>query len=221
MTRQRLSRQCSVIVCVLVLLGLATLVSACASATSGSSPNVGGGSLVARYVGAVDNQPGLIGVVADQQKVLAYYCDDKTVGQWFEGPLSADGKFDVTNASGSRLQGTVIGDGVNGTLHLAQASLPGPAALAIPALGHLPLQDKFKTTPVTDNKQGIFRAQTTKQGSQYTGGWVVGKTIKVGLVQKAAQVIGATPFDPEKSPNVTTADGVVLTPELVDTVITV
>lgn len=216
MTRQRLSRQCSVIVCVLVLLGLATLGSACAG-----SPSVGGGSQVTKYVGAVANQPGLIGVVADKGlgKVLAYYCDDKTVGQWFEGPLGADGKFDVTDASGSRLQGTVADDGVNGTLHVATASLQAPVALAIPMLGQLPLQDKFKAASVT-GKQGIFRAQTTNKGVQYTGGWVFGKTAgKAGLVKKAAHVIGATPFDPEKSPNVTTADGMVLTPELVDKVI--
>lgn len=216
MTRQRLSRQGSVLVCVLVLLTLTMLVSACAT----SSPSVGAVPQVVSYVGAVTNQPGLIGIVADEGKgkVLAYYCDDKMIGQWFEGPLGADGKFDVTNASGSRLQGTVAGDGVSGTLHVAQASLQAPLALAMPLQGQLPLQTSFKTTPVK-GKQGIYRTQTTKSGNQYKGGWVVGESSKVGLVTKAAQVIGATPFDPDKGSNVTTADGVVLTPELVNTVI--
>jgi serine/threonine-protein kinase len=164
----------------------------------------------------------LIGIVADkgQKKVLAYYCDDKTVGQWFEGTLGTDGTFDLTNASGSRLQGTVTATGVDGTLDLVQAARSDPlAALVIPLRGQLALQEHFNATSVT-GQEGIYRVQTTENGSQYTGGWVVENTrIRAGLVKKATQVIGATPFDPEKSPTVTTADGVVLRPALVDTII--
>lgn len=112
---------------------------------------------VASFASAVEGSDALVGVVVDQDddKVLAYVCDGKSLGTWFAGAPNDDGTLTVTAADGARLTGRITGGELSGTVTLPGAT-PRPF-----------------TAPAVSAPAGLYRAKGEVRGQAAVGGWIV------------------------------------------------
>lgn len=112
----------------------------------------------ASFASAVEGSDALIGVVVDQDddKVLAYVCDGKSLGTWFTGAPEDDGSLALTAADGARLSGRIAGGQLAGTV-----TLPGDAA-----------PHPFTASSVSA-PAGLYRTKGEVRGQPAVGGWIV------------------------------------------------
>lgn len=112
----------------------------------------------ASFASAVEGSDALVGVVVDQDddKVLAYVCDGKSLGTWFTGRPNDDGTLALTAADGARLSGRIAGGRLTGTVILPGDAAPHP----------------FAASPVSA-PAGLYRAKGEVRGQTAVGGWIV------------------------------------------------
>jgi hypothetical protein len=134
------------------LLGLAFVLTAACSYGENKKEEA------ASFASAVEGSDALVGVVVDQDedKVLAYVCDGKSLGTWFTGAPDEDGTLTLTAADGARLTGRIAGGQLSGTV-----TLPGDAA-----------PHPFKASSVSA-PAGLYRAKGEVRGQPAVGGWIV------------------------------------------------
>lgn len=104
------------------------------------------------YVGLTENGIG-VGVVIDDDAVVAYICDGRALGHWLKGKAD-DGEIDLTHDAGTRLEAQLDGDIVSGTVTLSDGE-----------------QLSFSAEPAVDGISGLFRTTELKDG--FVHGWVV------------------------------------------------
>ncbi len=127
------------------------------------------------FVGRIEGGPttALIGLVRQGDLVAAYVCSgegefNRRHCHWFYGSLTGDG-FDITHDAGPRLSGTIHGENVDGTLHLAADKPLAFEATLVPEAG----------------SAGIYRIAFPNGN---TMGWIVDEARWVGGVEmKAAE----------------------------------
>lgn len=122
----------------------------------------GGGSerdtAATSFASVVEGSDALVGLVVDQDddKVLAYVCDGKSVGTWFTGGPNEDGALSLTAADGARLAGRIADGELSGTV-----TLPGD-----------PAPHPFKARSVSA-PAGLYRTKGEVRGQPAVGGWIV------------------------------------------------
>lgn len=135
------------------LLGLAFVL----TAACGYSEDKKEASAVS-FASAVEGSDAFVGLVVDQDddKVLAYVCDGKSVGTWLTGAPNEDGTLSLTAADGARVSGRIAGGELAGTV-----TLPGD-----------PTPHAFKARSVSE-PAGLYRNKGEVQGQPAVGGWIV------------------------------------------------
>ena len=112
----------------------------------------------ASFASALEGSDALVGLVVDQDddKVLAYVCDGKSVGTWFTGAPNEDGTLSLTAADGARLSGRIADGELSGTVILPGDPAPHP----------------FKAGSVSA-PAGLYRSKGEVRGQAAVGGWIV------------------------------------------------
>jgi serine/threonine-protein kinase len=112
----------------------------------------------ASFASAVEGSDALVGVVVDQDddKVLAYVCDGKSLGTWFTGAPNEDGTLALTAADGARLTGRIAGGQLSGTVTLPGDNAPHPF-----------------TASTVSAPAGLYRTKGEVRGQAAVGGWIV------------------------------------------------
>ena len=112
----------------------------------------------ATFASAVEGSDALVGVVVDQEddKVLAYVCDGKSIGTWLTGKPGDDGTLTLAAADGARLTGRIAGGRLSGTVALPGHSAPHPF-----------------TASTVSAPAGLYRAKGEVRGQSAVGGWIV------------------------------------------------
>lgn len=138
-----------------VLVGLAiTVLAGCGSYGGGNDAR----EAAASFATAVEGSDAFVGAVVDQEddRVMAYVCDGKSVASWFTGRAADDGTISLTSADGTRLSGRVAGDRLTGSLVLPN----GGTTLNFSA-------------PEVTSPAGLYRSKSQLRGEPAVGGWVV------------------------------------------------
>lgn len=130
----------------LVLVGL--MLGACGGASQPATAALSGA-----WVGKVDGTDAFIGIASNGEEAMVYVCDGKTITQWFNGPVGADG-VDLS-AGSARLQAQLADDSATGSITLADGR--AVEFMAARAAGDA----------------GLYRSVETVDAEEWTAGWVV------------------------------------------------
>jgi hypothetical protein len=139
-----------------LLFGLLLVACGTEAAPPTATPPAGSGDGFV-FVGTVAETQAFIGLVRNATTLTAFVCDGTptqptTLWGWFSaGPGSS---FDITNAQGTRLTGSVTATGSSGTLTLASGQVYNFSAAAA-------------------QSGGVFRAEPTTGDKSYVVGWIV------------------------------------------------
>ncbi|MEV3854564.1 hypothetical protein AB0J38_09590 [Streptomyces sp. NPDC050095] len=145
----------------------------------------------ASYAGRTDDNTSAVSVSVRGDKAVAYFCDGRTKESWLKGNVEDDGSMKLSGSHGAKLEGTLAGDRIRGTVEIQDRPYGFTARKAV-------------------KPSGLYRATTEVRGAKVDGGWIVlpgGR--QVGIVTKNDKPSSAPPIDPETG--AVTVDGEHLT----------
>ncbi len=109
------------------------------------------------FVGRISDSDAFIAIVANNEgRVLAYLCDSQTIAEWFRGEVAEAGIIDLQTESGAGLWAQFVGEEAWGAVTVGGETL------------------SFTAERVPEGSEaGLYRAEGTKDGAEYVGGWIV------------------------------------------------
>jgi serine/threonine-protein kinase len=155
-----------------------------ASPTKSAPPN-------ADYAGRTDDDSSAVAVSLRDGKAIAYFCDGRDQESWLKGDVEDDGSMRLTGKHGAKLEGTLSGRKIRGTVEIDKQRWAFTADKAI-------------------KPSGLYRATAEVRGAQIDGGWIVlpgGR--QVGVLKRDGEPAPAPEIDPETG--AVTVDGQRLT----------
>ncbi len=102
------------------------------------------------FVGRIPTSDALIAIATQEQRVIAYVCDGKTINEWFKGKINTDNSLELHSKNGATL-----------TLQLNQKSAQGTLELSS---GNY----VFSALPARE-KAAFYRSE----GTNRVAGWVI------------------------------------------------
>jgi hypothetical protein len=155
-----------------VLAALALLLSGAASGGTRDA-SVGGD-----WVGPVTGSGAFVAIVSDGDQIVAYVCDNGTIGSWFFGADGSADRVQLTGRDGSVLNAT-LGDRAVGTYMKD---------------GHV-----YKFEARSTDRAVLFRADAIADGTSVLAGWIQNGNESRGTLSTG----GALSTAPALTPNVT------------------
>lgn len=133
----------------------------------------------AEYAGRTDDDTSAVSISIRDGKAVAYFCDGRDTESWLKGNVEDDGSMRLTGKGGAKLDGTLSGGKVRGTVDIDKKTWDFTADKA--------------TKP-----SGLYRATTEVRGAEVDGGWIVlpdGQ--QVGILKRDGKPQKAPRLDPE------------------------
>ncbi|WP_327357147.1 hypothetical protein [Streptomyces sp. NBC_01304] len=133
----------------------------------------------ADYAGRTDDDSAAVSVSVKDGKAVAYFCDGRNKESWLKGNVEDDGSMRLTGKHGSKLEGTLAGKKLTGTVDVDKQAY------------------RFSLTKAV-KPSGLYRATQTVRGAKLDGGWIVlpdGK--QVGILKRDGKPGPAPRIDPE------------------------
>ncbi|MEV0527276.1 hypothetical protein AB0I66_27980 [Streptomyces sp. NPDC050439] len=131
------------------------------------------------YAGRTADDAAAISVSIRDDKAIAYYCNGRDAESWLKGNVEDDGSMRLTGKKGAKLDGTLAGNAVTGTVEVGG-------------------QPRDFTAARAKKPSGLYRATTEVRGAEIDGGWIVlpdGR--QVGIVKRDGKPQPAPRLDPE------------------------
>jgi len=159
----------------------AAIVLALAGAHSGGDAHATKAS--GTWVGPLQGSKALVALVSDGDQLVAYVCDDGTIGSWFFAPNGDPGSHRLVGKDGSVLDVT-LGDKAQGTFTTKAG-------------------EQYSFEAHATDKDVLFRADAVADGTTVLGGWIrpgngsdARGTLALGTtLQVAPQLNTTVPFD--------------------------
>ncbi|MBO0517723.1 hypothetical protein, partial [Streptomyces beijiangensis] len=130
------------------------------------------------YAGRTKDDRASVAISLKGGKAIAYFCDGRTQEAWLKGDVKDDGTMRLTGSDGAKLDGTLRGNKVDGTVDVRKKSWQFTAAKAV-------------------KPSGLYRATTEVRGAKFDGGWIVLQDGRqVGIVDSDGTPAAAPPIDP-------------------------
>src|SRR4051794_2912924 len=135
------------------------------------------------WVGPLQGSKALVALVSDGDQLVAYVCDDGTIGSWFFAPNGDPGSHRLVGKDGSVLDVT-LGDKAQGTFTTRDG-------------------DQYSFDAHATDKDVLFRADAVAGGTTVLGGWIrpgngsdARGTLALGsTLQAAPQLATTVPID--------------------------
>ncbi|WP_210574628.1 hypothetical protein [Streptomyces sp. GESEQ-4] len=146
----------------------------------------------ADYTGRTTDDSASVAVSLRDGKAVAYFCDGRDKESWLKGDVEDDGTMRLTGKNGAKLNGTLEGKQISGTVDIDG--------------GHYDF-----TADRAKKPDGLYRATGRAGGTDVDGGWIVrqGGTQQVGILNRDGEPSPAPRIDPETG--AVTVDGEQLT----------
>ncbi|MGW6027756.1 hypothetical protein [Streptomyces sp. NPDC055099] len=131
------------------------------------------------YAGRTADDAAAISISIRDDKAIAYYCNGRDAESWLKGNVEDDGSMRLTGKKGAKLEGTLAGNAVTGTVEVGD-------------------QPRDFTAARAKKPSGLYRATTEVRGAEIDGGWIVlpdGR--QVGIVKRDGTPRPAPRLDPE------------------------
>ncbi|MEV6754114.1 hypothetical protein [Streptomyces sp. NPDC051214] len=131
------------------------------------------------YAGRTADDAAAISLSIRDDKAIAYYCNGRDAESWLKGDVEDDGSMRLTGKKGAKLEGTLAGNAVTGTVEVGD-------------------QPRDFTAARAKKPSGLYRATTEVRGAEIDGGWIVlpdGR--QVGIVKRDGKPQPAPRLDPE------------------------
>lgn len=131
------------------------------------------------YAGRTADDTAAVSLSIRDDKAIAYYCNGRDAESWLKGNVKDDGSMRLTGKNGAKLEGTLAGNAVTGTVEVGEQPRDFTAARAKPP-------------------SGLYRATTEVRGAEIDGGWIVlpdGQ--QVGILKEDGKPRKAPRLDPE------------------------
>ncbi|WP_329115111.1 hypothetical protein [Streptomyces sp. NBC_01465] len=133
----------------------------------------------ASYAGRTKDDRASVAISLKDGKAIAYVCDGRAQEAWLKGDVKDDGTMKLSGSGGAKLEGTLRGNKVDGTVDLRKQNWQFTAAKAV-------------------KPSGLYRATTEVRGAKIDGGWIVLQNGRqVGIVDTDGKPAGAPPIDPQ------------------------
>jgi hypothetical protein len=133
----------------------------------------------ASYAGRTKDDRASVAISLKRGKAIAYVCDGRTQEAWLKGDVKDDGTMKLSGSDGSKLEGTLRGNRIDGTVDLRKNNWQFTAAKAV-------------------KPSGLYRATTEVRGAKIDGGWIVLQDGRqVGIVDSDGTPSAAPPIDPQ------------------------
>ncbi|MEV0093151.1 hypothetical protein [Streptomyces sp. NPDC050738] len=133
----------------------------------------------ASYAGRTKDDKASVAISLKGGKAIAYFCDGRTKEAWLKGDVKDDGTMRLTGSDGAKLDGTLRGNKVDGTVTVRKQAWQFTAAKAV-------------------KPSGLYRATTEVRGAKIDGGWIVLQDGRqVGIVDSDGEPAAAPPIDPQ------------------------
>ncbi|MEV1084810.1 hypothetical protein AB0I98_42490 [Streptomyces sp. NPDC050211] len=146
----------------------------------------------ADYTGRTKDDSASVAVSLRDGKAVAYFCDGRDKESWLKGDVEDDGTMRLTGKNGAKLNGTLKGKRISGTVDVDG--------------GHYDF-----TADRAKKPDGLYRATGRAGDTDVDGGWIVrqGGRQQVGILSRDGEPSPAPRIDPETG--AVTVDGEQLT----------
>ncbi|MWA10163.1 hypothetical protein [Streptomyces sp. BA2] len=131
------------------------------------------------YAGRTADDAAAVSLSIRDDKAIAYYCNGRDAEAWLKGDVEDDGSMRLTGKKGAKLDGTLAGNAVRGTVEIDE-------------------QPRDFTAARAKKPSGLYRATTEVRGAEIDGGWIVlpdGQ--QVGILKEDGKPRKAPRLDPE------------------------
>ncbi|MGW7087721.1 hypothetical protein ACWGH2_30065 [Streptomyces sp. NPDC054871] len=131
------------------------------------------------YAGRTADDAAAVSLSIRDDKAIAYYCNGRDAEAWLKGNVKDDGSMRLTGKHGAKLNGTLAGNAVTGTVEIDK-------------------QPRDFTAARAKKPSGLYRATTEVRGAEIDGGWIVlpdGQ--QVGILKEDGKPRKAPRLDPE------------------------
>ncbi|MDG4860702.1 hypothetical protein P8605_21465 [Streptomyces sp. T-3] len=148
----------------------------------------------ADYAGRTDDDSAAVSVSVKDGKAVAYFCDGRNKESWLKGNVEDDGSMRLTGKHGSKLEGTIAGKQLTGTVDVDKR-------------GH-----RFTATKAV-KPSGLYRATQSVRGAEVDGGWIVlPDGSQVGILKRDGKPAPAPRINPETGVVVVDGEEIVARP---------
>lgn len=130
------------------------------------------------YAGRTDDDTSTVAVSLRDGRAIAYVCDGRDTESWLKGDVEDDGSMRLTGKHGAKLNGTLKGDRIRGTVDVDDGR-------------------KDFTADKTVKPSGLYRATAQVRGARLDGGWIVlPDGSQVGVLNRDGEPGPAPRLDP-------------------------